>query len=348
MSKRKLCGVAGVASVLTGSFLLLPAPRGDAMLRSDGTVWGGTDIGVRIPLPLSLDSSRIVDRPRYSPSGRYLAIRLDAGRPVLLDLVSGAVVDIYDRVAVDRPNMQCAQAEWLSEQELWVLELSASTEQIIQSEVQHPLQHGGWRYRVIDWGSGAVLHEQYLGNDPEFAFVKAEVGGAWVVRNLRESDYKRRFWMFHGPSSFDCVLFECTDQESLRFDPIHSWIPKLLVPLDSNPGAVEIDIEFVNYQTGQIIRVDHVPPLPAWGPQIAPDGAFIVTSTYHEVDRRWMPIVIEAETGARYELSERESWIPVAASESRRVMLVALINVASDGSTSTDWAEISFDDLIIP
>lgn len=355
MSVRKCVGPTAVLLAGACCVVLLLAraetpPAGEPAV----SLWGHTSDGVPVAWPAGINPSRIRAYPSYSPSGRYLGVRGD-GRPraFILDLDAGTIHDVYERIGYDRPNLQCLHFGWLSDQRVFLVEHWATDEELQEAVTRFTRTCGEFRYRVIDWMSNLVLLERPFIEEP-FDLAGSEAPDQWIVRKLSEPDYKRRFWLYDPASeSFERVLIECAETESMRYPPCGPWVAKLLIPLRTNPAAHVIDIEFVNYRTAQTRHVANVPPLPSRGPLITADGRYVITSPYSEADRRRAPIIFDTQSGQRHDLPSTESWTPVALSEARGVLLVDVTQIYVDGeghvvTASTDYAEIPLAKLLPP
>jgi hypothetical protein len=303
--------------------------------------WSATSLGASVPWPAGFDPSRVTALPRYSPSGEYLAVVTDAGAPLVLDLSTGSLYDLYELGPPDEPNLQCGEVSWLTDERLWLYETYVSEEERgMDPEWRF---HGHHRYRVVEWPSGTTVCEGAIPlseNLELLAVFGFEDEEYWIVRDWTQPDGKRRFLLFDpATESVTGTLVECSPAESLRWVPRGAWIVKLLVPRSVSPGITFTDLMLINHETGEARLVRAVPPMPlAWGPQVTGDGHYLVTARFD--NGRSVPIVIDTLTGSQRELPATESWLPGTISESRGVLLAQAATMHADGTCTTEWLEI--------
>ncbi len=355
MTTRTWLAGAIVAGVACTALLLVESGTGAAEAGPPSARWG-TQLGVPVPWPAGLDPD-CIHRLAYSPSGRYLGVKTVSNRPALVDLVGGAWWDLYSGSLADRPNLQCADLQWVTDGHLYLVESWVPDEEHARlldpnsadngALVQEALGAVVFRQRIVDWANSATLLElptQINGQTLEVLGFESE--HQWIVRDWSEAERLRRLWRFDPVSrSLTGVLAECDENETRRAVR-GPWLVKFLVPGDAPLWEQSFDMSLINYQTGETRLVPGVPPY-VRSPKITADGRYVVALTRDPDNVCPLAITIfDTTTGQWHVVPPGESWIAHAVSESRGTVLAALGRQRVDGSWTSDWVEIPLSALL--
>jgi|GEM_PF-5916194 len=281
----------------------------------------------------------------YSPSGCYLAFK-DAqdGQPRILDLATGERHGLYDLIGWDRPNLQCVEFVWLSDERLCMCELWMT---------EYMRTAWRWRYRVIDWVARATVFERDISTQElsEFNLLGGYSEDSWIV-SRRPSDPDWHWWVY-DPVQQEFVkplVPRLRKGDWIPYGPQGPWAVKWLLPCPTTPGEndwqwnVPYDVEFVNCETGETRHLSQVPCQFVWGPFITADGRYAVKS--FEVGPRSVPVVFDTLTGQRHELPSTESWRAVAISHARAVVAALVPNKMPDETWTAELVEIPLSRLL--
>jgi hypothetical protein len=348
MSTRSLLPAAAVA-VAACLVLIFTQDQIGASERPPSLLWGDSAMGTPLPWPAGFDTACIAALPRYSPSGRYLAFQTNLGAPFVLDLAEGALTGVYDVATPDRPNLQCCQIAWLTDEHLFLSERwMAEEDRAYWNDENNPFDRtrlGTARHRVLAWPGGAtILERTALVSGRAVDAAGFEGGDRWIGRDWSEPNPERRFWLFDPFSdSLLGLAAECTEAESLRWPPCGPWFVKVLAPRSVNPAVHAVDLLLLNYRTKETRCVPDVPAFhTCWGPLVTADGRYVLTASWKADRPAWAPTVFDTETGGRRELPASESWVPGTINESRGVVLAVVLRHHPDGGWTTDYLEIPF------
>ncbi len=355
--------LAPTAAIATGACVVFVLVRADTPAAGQvaARMWGATSLGAVIPWPAGSNAGGTVPaRPQYSPSGRALAF-IDAkkGQPMILELAAAELHRLYDLTGRDRPNLQCIQFAWLSDDRLCLLEnwLTEDDYRELLERVEDPnlvlflRQATRSRYRVIDWVARRVVFERDISTQQltEFNLIGGYSENLWIV-SRRPSDPNWHWWVY-DPATQEFVkplVPRVRKGDWIPCGPTGPWVVKWLLPYPEpvNMWNVPYDVEFVNYETGGTRRLSAVPYQVPNGLFITGDGRYVVASFLSEAERRWAPVVFDTLTGRRHELPSTESWKPEALSDSRGVLLVRVLNQEPDKSWAEDLVEIPLSQLL--
>jgi len=347
--------VVGAAVVL--ALLRIETP---ATAQVVGRAWGATSLGTSIVWPAGFDPAGKIEcaRPVYSPSGRYLAFEhAQEGQPMILELATGELHGLYDLTGWDRPNLQCVQFAWLSDERLCLHEFWMAEEdlqhlkQVPDNEyIAYDRAATHYRYRVIDWVARATVLEQAISSQglSEFHLVGGYSEDLWIVWR-RHADPQWHAWWVYDPVSQEFVkplVPRLRKGDWIPCGPTGPWAVKWLLPYPEpeNKWNVPYDVEFVNYETGETRRLSQVAYQIPNGLFITADGRYVIASFKAEL--RSAPVLFDTLTGQRHELPSSESWAPVALSNARGVVLAYVLNQMPDKTWAEEYVEIPLSQLL--
>jgi len=292
------------------------------------SLWGW---GTRAPVPLSesiddvgkgpnannasgaalpYDATSINDA-EYSPSGRYLAFATEARMPpgqtvIVIDFETNRVWDARD-LASDTPGHHFNSARWVGDHRLWLFE--------------HWVAQDGEElaWCLVDVASGRTERRRpfhWDDRDVPYFPVGRYDGTRWLVApNSGTAVY------LYDPE-VDGVgepLVTAGPGESVGFwPPSAPWVPKVREGRGTPPGA---DVTFINVADGRMIAVT-VPLVPTSqrGALITSDGRYVIAPAV-QAQSTVFPVVFNSETGETSAIAGA-TWLPVALSEARGVLLV--------------------------
>ncbi len=359
--KRKWLTPVGVMAVGAAVVLVLLRMETAATAQVTGRVWGATSLGTPVVWPAGFDAAAAVHRPAYSPSGRYLAFKhAQEGRPMILELATGELHGLYDLIGGVRPNLQCYEIVWLSDERLCVHETWMAEED--RQRLDELMEDPGFvphmrtamraRYRVIDWVARVTVFERSVDTQQvaEFNLIAGYADDLWIV-SRKPSDPKWHSWWVYDPAKQEFVkplVPRLRKGDWIPCSPTGPWAFKWLLPYPEPESRWNVphDVEFVNYETGETRRLSGVPYQVPTGLFITADGRYVVTSFVVEPDQRRAPVVFDTLTGQRRELPSTESWRPVAMSHARGVVLAYVLNQMPDKTWTEEYVEIPLSQLL--
>lgn len=360
--KRKWLTPVGVMAVGAAVVLVLLRMETAATAQVTGRVWGATSLGTPVVWPAGFDAAAAVHRPAYSPSGRYLAFKhAQEGRPMILELATGELHGLYDLIGGVRPNLQCYEIVWLSDERLCVHETWMAEED--RQRLDELMEDPGFvphmrtamraRCRVIDWVARVTVFERSVDTQQvaEFNLIAGYADDLWIV-SRKPSDPKWHSWWVYDPAKQEFVkplVQRIRTGDWIGCGPRGPWVVKWLLPYPTPEIVLNVasyDVEFVNYETGETRRLGQVLLRDPGGLFITADGRYVVASFFDQAVCRWAPVVFDTLTGQQHELPATESWKPHALNDTRGAVLASVLNRMPDESWAVQWVEIPLSQLL--
>jgi hypothetical protein len=304
-----------------------------------------TSLGVPLVWPADFDPN-VVWAPRYSPDGRHIAFDCSGASPACLSLVSGELRTFHGALGLPRECLH-GSPQWASDDTLLTTETCITEEQ--RRKLLAPAHE-------VDWGStrllvritdGLVTYRRDLGpvrSHCEHVLGRA-ANGEWLFVNNDGGVY-RRLLESDPPGTFVTEWVRKNDERHV-FSPSPSlpWISKLRRLLDAQGESVRsgspIELECLNVDTGETMRVADFPRPGNFGVLVSADGRWVFAASRMD-DGGWSPIVYDVSRRECLDLPG-ESWVPMSLNEVRGVLLVGMLTSSESGSgalTERGWAEI--------
>ena len=324
--------------------------RSEAMDAKPGTFLARTNLGERLVWPDGFDATRIHGTLGYSPNGRWLAFELLSGDIGVLDLATGALRTFAGDYGPS--NRTYGNPCWASPDALVVRENWYTPEQAAGLELDPPVISSGWAIRVVDVQDGAtLLSRESIGPAPEVVVIGHVDGDQWLALQQGLPPKIRGYTLESDSLGEVLAMLPDSGQEEYLLSPwCAPWLLKVAGLLDEFgaplPQGAPVQLQCTSVTTGVTKVVAGFPRPGPYGVLVSSDGTW-VCSSYYDENGGSIPVVVNVDSGHRIDLPD-ESWVPVALSEVRGVLLVLLLtDPDGDGAwRGRSWYEVPLQSLL--